>query len=286
MPVSAFTLALPQRRDTAVVFASPHSGRAYRPDLMAQTILDDHVIRTSEDAFVDELLAPAQVFGAPVLCANVPRAFIDLNRGSDELDPAVIEGVRAVAHNPRVASGLGVIPRVVAGGRPIYRGKLPLATAKARIALWWQPYHDCLQRLLAESRADFGRAILIDVHSMPREAMLSLPGRHARRPDVVVGDRFGASASDSVVSRIEAAFAARGFTVARNAPFAGAYVAQAYGRPAMNQHVVQVELDRSLYMDEQAIARRADFDRFAQLLAAVWREVADIGREERRLAAE
>lgn len=286
MTNAAYNLFLPKRRETCVVFASPHSGRIYPQAFLAATVLDERMIRTSEDAFVDELLAAAPVFGAPLLTANAPRAYLDLNRGADELDPAVIEDARSFAHNPRVASGLGVIPRVVAGGRAIYRGKLPMSEARMRIRDFWQPYHACLSRLLDESRARFGQAILIDVHSMPHEAMEAIPARAGKRPEVVIGDRYGASAAGDVVTGIEEAFRGQGFRVARNAPFAGAYIAQTYGRPGIQQHAVQIELDRALYMDERAITPHARFADFRARLEPVLRGIAALGRPEARLAAE
>ena len=280
MPVTetpqAYSLALPAVRDTGVVFASPHSGRVYSRAFLATSPLDARAIRSSEDAFVDELFSEAPRHGAPLLAAMAPRAFVDVNRAAEELDPALIEGVRRVGHNPRIASGLGVIPRVVAGGRPIYRGRLSLADARARIANHWEPYHAALRRLMDDSRAGFGEAILIDCHSMPHEAVE--PGRSGR-PDVVLGDRFGAAAAPGLVERIEAAFQRAGLKVARNAPFAGAYVTQAYGRPAHGSHAVQVEIDRALYMDEARIERRPDFEAFRAVIAGVSAEICAIGRD-------
>ena len=273
-----FHLTRPVRRTTAVVFASPHSGRDYPADFLHRAELDARAIRSSEDAFVDRLFDCAPAFGAPLLAAGASRAFVDLNRAADELDPALIDGVRRPVHNPRVASGLGVIPRVVAGGRPIHRGRIPLAEAQARIDAHWRPYHEALGALLAESHARFGEAVLIDCHSMPHEAIeaVGLPG--GPRPDVVLGDRFGASASAAVVDRVEAAFSRAGLRVARNMPFAGAYIVQHYGRPSRRQHAVQVEIDRSLYMDEGLVEPSPRFDAFRRLLAGVVADLAAIGR--------
>lgn len=286
MDHDAYHLWLPDRRDTPVIFSSPHSGQDYPDAFLECSLLDAHVIRSSEDAFVDRLFAHAPMVGAPLIAARAPRAYIDLNRAADELDPAVIEGVTRVAHNPRVSSGLGVIPRVVAGGRAIYRGKLPLREAEARLARYWHPYHDALKRLMDQSLGQFGKAVLIDCHSMPHEAIEA----HARpgqpRPDVVLGDRFGAAAGRDVVERIEAAFAGAGLRVVRNAPFAGAYIAQAYGRPLRGAHVVQVEIDRALYMDEARIEPLPHFDAFRALMAGVIEELAQIGRDQVPLAAE
>ena len=249
-------------------------------------VLDRHVIRSSEDAFVDRLFDMAPAMGAPLLAARVPRAFIDLNRAADELDPALIEGIARAPHNPRVSSGLGVIPRVVAGGRAIYRGKLTLAEAEARITRHWHPYHQALRRLMDQTVAAFGQAVLIDCHSMPHEAIEAhaRPGQH--KPEVVLGDRFGAAAGREVMERVEAAFAGAGFRVVRNAPFAGAYIAQAYGRPSRGCHVVQVEIDRALYMDEARIVPNAGFDSFRAVMGGVVADLAGIGQQGLPLAAE
>ncbi|MFD1510359.1 N-formylglutamate amidohydrolase [Lacimonas salitolerans] len=278
MPKVAYHLIHPHKRTTSAIFASPHSGREYPWTFLRRTVLDEHSIRSSEDAFVDKLFASAPKHGAPLLLAGAPRAFVDMNRSAEELDPALIENVRAPAHNPRIASGLGVVPRVVAGGRAIYSGKISRDEAQRRIETYWRPYHGALRRLLDESLAMYGEAILIDCHSMPHEAMDGITRAGVPRPEVVLGDRFGASASAEVVDRIEAAFASAGLNVVRNAPFAGAFTTQHYGRPTRRQHVVQIEIDRALYMNEQMIRPNGNFTELQRILAQVVAEVADLGR--------
>jgi len=284
--VTAYHLQMPDVRTTSVVFASPHSGRSYPRSFVRQSILDERTLRSSEDAFVDQLFSSAPLEGAPLLSAVAPRAWIDVNRSLDELDPSLIEGVRKIAHNPRVASGLGVVPRVVANGRAIYRGKLSRREAEQRIDDIWRPWHDAIVTLMDDSVSLFGDAILIDCHSMPHEAIESVSHLQGARPEVVLGDRFGAAASSDVVDRIEAAFGAAGLRVARNAPFAGAFVTQNYGRPAKNRHVVQIEIDRSLYMNEQAIRPNNNFEAFRRMIGRVVADVARIGRSDLRMAAE
>ncbi|WP_299704611.1 N-formylglutamate amidohydrolase [uncultured Tateyamaria sp.] len=286
MPKVAYEVLHPERRTSCAVFASPHSGRDYPWSFLRRTVLDERIIRSSEDAFVDKLFDMAPQHGAPLLKAGAPRAFVDLNRSADELDPALIEGVRRQGHNPRIASGLGVIPRVVANGRVIYRGKLPMREAERRIDLYWRPYHQMLQKLLDSAHQHHGLAVLIDCHSMPHEAMDGIAQGARKRPDVVLGDRFGAAAGGDIMDVVEAAFASAGFTVARNAPFAGAYVTQAYGRPSRNQHAIQVEIDRSLYMNERLIEPNADFDAVRDQLRAVVAEVSRVGQSRLPLAAE
>jgi N-formylglutamate amidohydrolase len=290
MAKAAYYLSQPARRLSGVVFASPHGSADYSAAFLRASVLDGATIRSSEDAFVDDLFACAPEFGAPLLRAGAPRAYIDLNRSPDELDPALIEDANRKGHghgnNPRVASGLGVIPRVVANGRAIYRGKLTLAEAQRRIDRYWRPYHTTLQALLDQARQQFGQAILVDCHSMPHEAMDGVARRNSRRPEIVLGDRFGAAAGADVVERVEAAFAGAGLVVTRNAPFAGAFVTQAYGRPSRQQHAVQIEIDRSVYMDERRIRPNRNFDAFRQLLRQVVAEIAAIGYETMPLAAE
>ena len=286
MTGSTYKVTSPNTLGSALVFASPHSGRDYSPEFLRHSVLDERTIRSSEDAYVDQLFDAAPEFGAPFITAKAPRAFLDLNRSPDELDPALISGIRSSGHNPRIASGLGVIPRVVAGGRAIYRGKMSRSDAEQRITTFWHPYHNALQGMLDQAHARFGQAILIDCHSMPHEAKDGIARGSVKRPDVVLGDRFGAAASAGIVDQVEEAFAQAGFTVTRNAPFAGAYITQSYGRPSRRQHAIQVEIDRSLYMNELRVQPNAEFQSVRSTLRRVISQISQIGQTRIPLAAE
>lgn len=248
-----YSLSDPAIRTGPAVFSSPHSGRWYPPDLVQRSRLGSLALRASEDAFVDQLFDTAPLHGAPLIRATVPRAYVDLNRSPDELDPAVIDGVRLTGLNPRIAAGLGVIPRVVAEGAPIYAGKISRADAAARLAGYHTPYHEAVTALMRRTRHEKGLAVLYDCHSMPRDALRSVPRVRGRRPEIVLGDRFGASAAPWVMAEAQAAFEAAGFAVVRNAPFAGGYITQRYGRPSMGWHAIQIEIDRGLYLDERRV---------------------------------
>ena len=263
-----------------LVFASPHSGRVYPADLMARAQVNQRILRSSEDAYVDLLLGVAPESGAPLVTTQVPRAYVDFNRAADEFDPALIEDAPRSSLNPRIASGLGVLARVVSNGRAIYRGKLPMAEAERRIARYWTPYHNALSGLLDRQRARFGKVLLCDVHSMPHEALNGYVARGGTRPDVVLGDRWGASASPFIVEAVERILRDAGFTVARNAPFAGAYIVQRYGQPSQGMHAPQIEIDRALYLDEQRVEPLAGFDDFRAVMGRVVRRLAalDIGQ--------
>lgn len=266
-----FDLIRPVRWKTGVIIASPHSGHDYPDWFLSESRLSRHALRSSEDAFVDRLIATAPLAGAVMLAARVPRSLVDLNRSPDDIDPQAVYGARASALNPRTLAGLGVIPRVVGGGRSILRAPISLAEAQRRIREYWQPYHDAMQGLIAEARSEFGGAILIDMHSMPHDSMSGLSGP---RPHMVMGDRHGSSASARVLAETEAAFAAEGFVMRRNSPFAGAYLASTYGRPAQNVHVVQVEIDRALYMNEIRIAPLPEFNVFEERIARAIKQLA------------
>ncbi|MFW5641888.1 MAG: N-formylglutamate amidohydrolase [Roseicyclus sp.] len=282
----AYSVTRSADTSTSVVVASPHSGRHYPRSFLRASTLDERSIRSSEDAFVDLLVEAAPGLGAPLLAAEYPRAYLDLNRSPDELDPAVIEGVGRVVQTPRISSGLGVIPRVVANGRAIYRGKLSRAEAEMRIQQIWRPYHAELDRLMAEAHDAFGEALVLDFHSMPHEALDSVARPGTRRPEVVLGDRFGASARGDLVDVIEDAFLDAGLAVSRNAPFAGAFVTQRYGRPARGWHAVQVEIDRSLYMNERLIRPNGNFEAMKRIVSSVLARVISATPGAMPLAAE
>ena len=280
-----FKLMLPAAIESPVVVASPHSGRIYDADFMASTVLDAARIRSSEDAYVDVLLDRIPALGVPVLSAQMPRAFLDLNRAPEELDPAAIDDVPRGAMNPRVASGLGVIPRVVAQGRAIYSGKISHAEAQHRIDTFWRPYHRQLDVLMSNARDRFGQAILLDFHSMPHEAIEGtvVSGAPAQ---IVLGDRFGSSANAVLVDILEETLTDLGFQVARNAPFAGAYITQAYGHPERGWHAIQIEIDRSLYLDEGSIRPNTQFDVLQNTITEAVSRFCDCTRPARNLAAE
>ena len=267
-----FVLIEPLHRHAPVIFASPHSGRRYPTDLMAQTRVGLLSLRRSEDAYVDELFAGAGAHGAVLLSAAIARAYLDLNRDPAELDPDMFEQRhmrRQIPTSARVQAGLGAIPRINSDGQPIYFRKLTWAEAERRIAQIHRPYHELLTILLAETKAQFGCAVLIDCHSMPSGA------RGANMPDIVLGDRFGASCHPSVTALAEATLRRLGSRVARNTPFAGGHTTQTYGRPLQRVHALQIEINRALYVDERTLERtngfarvRADMARLAEALSA------------------
>jgi N-formylglutamate amidohydrolase len=282
VPSASFERADPPAATTPLVHASSHSGRFYPSAMMAASHLDADAIRRSEDAWVDALIASAPLSGGPLLKARYARAYVDLNRAPYELDPGMFEDQlprsaegHPVAHTARAAAGLGSIARVVGDGQEIYRRKLTFAEARARIETVHAPWHQALEVELDGARARFGSALLLDWHSMPSGA--AGPGRRA--PDIVLGDRHGSSCAPAAVRWLERELEARGYLVARNAPYAGGYTAARYGRPAEGLHALQIEINRGLYLDERTLKLSSgfaplqrDLDRLLRAMARVnWR---------------
>ncbi|MEQ1648148.1 MAG: N-formylglutamate amidohydrolase [Hyphomicrobiaceae bacterium] len=254
-----FACSMPAQQTTPLVFSSPHSGRTYAHGFQADTILSPHALRKSEDAYVDLLYANVVYRGAPLLAARFPRAYLDANREPNELDPQLIEGAlpeTANTQSARVIGGLGVIPRVVADGEPIYRHKIPLAVAEARLRYLYQPFHECLAALVQTTAETFGAACLIDCHSMPSAAG---GNPQTRRPHFIIGDRFGTSCAPKLTQLVARVLTDEGFDVQLNRPYAGGFITEHYGRPANGIHALQIEINRGLYLDENRIVPSANF---------------------------
>ncbi len=249
---AAYDILHPHTRTLPLVLASPHSGNRYPDDFLAASRLDRRALRKSEDCFVDEIFAGGPRLGVPLLRALFPRAYLDLNREPFELDPAMFADPLPAHVNslsPRVAAGLGTIARVVSSGEDIYKGKLRLADALARIERLYRPYHAALRALVEETRTRFGFCILLDCHSMPS---LNGPPHHGggAGPEFVLGDCYGSACAPWIVEAAQTHLAALGYTVCRNTPYAGGYTTRHYGRPRLGVHALQIEINRALYMDE------------------------------------
>lgn len=277
-PVAAVDVAAPLETRSPVLFASPHSGRRYPADFLRMSQLDRHTLRQSEDGYVDLLFDAAPRLGAPLLRALFPRAYVDVNRGRDELDQRMFADPlppNADTRSNRVRAGLGVIPRIVADGHDIYPQKLKYFEAARRLSAFYDPYHAALQKLITSAQDQFGCAAIIDCHSMPSAG--AAPFREGERPiDFVLGDRFGASCTPVLTTVVEATLRQLGYNVVRNAPYAGGYVAAAYGRPAEGIHVLQIEINRALYLDEQRLARTSQFEKLREDLQILVAELLRI----------
>ena len=275
-----FTLLKPPLWRAPVIFASPHSGNLYPDSFLARADCSLRTLRSNEDAYLDRLFSAAIGTGAPLLSACFPRCFVDVNRAPSELPPdwtlgALDTSQTPKAPTPRAQAGFGVIPLMIAQNTPIYRQPLPQQVAMERIQSLYRPYHDALEGLIDASLKCFGRAIVIDCHSMPGFAAMG-----ARRADIVLGDRYGLSCSAATMTQVERAFVNLGYQVMRNSPYAGGYVTTHYGRSAQQPQrpveTVQIEINRDLYLNPVTLEpKKRQFDTLMRNLEdVIWQIVS------------
>jgi len=262
--VMPFRVHAPADQRVPFVFNSPHSGRTYPKSLRDASRLNDLDIRRSEDVLVDQLFASVVAIGAPLLAANFPRAWLDVNREPYELDPKLFREklpAHANCRSMRVAGGLGTIPRLVAENVPIYRKSPTLAEGLQRIDGVYRPYHDTLRKIMATTAVQFGYAVLVDCHSMPSTGNKS---DAKNRPDIIIGHRYGTSCNGDISRTLIQQFDSLGYNVARNKPYAGGFITEHYGKPLKGLHAVQIEINRALYVNEQTLQPHAGFGRLSQ----------------------
>ncbi len=273
----------PEVLTSPVVFASPHSGNRYPEAFLKSSRLDNRAIRRSEDAFVDALFAAAPGFGAPLLRAHFPRAYVDVNRESYELDQTMFtetlpEWVNTTS--PRVHAGLGTVARVVAGGADIYRGPLDFNEVQQRIKACYRPYHEALDGLIQEALNTFGACLLIDCHSMPSSALPKGVGTIGQ-PDIVLGDCHGTSCGRDITYIAEQTLRDLGLSVHRNKPYAGGFTTRHYANKFENVQTLQIEINRALYMDEVNIRRHSGFERIADRMRVFIARLTDLDAKTR-----
>jgi N-formylglutamate amidohydrolase len=231
--------AQPQR---AVIVSIPHAGRYYPPALLGAVRVTGAVLQRLEDRYVDLLAKGLGAQGYRAITAIYARAWIDMNRAEDEWDSSlIVGGTPAHPVSKRVHGGLGIIPRRLHGPGELWRHRFDHADLSARIEQLHRPYHAAIAGALDGAIVNHGQAVLIDLHSMPRQP--------DGVPQLVLGDRYGLTASSQLVDRLMAVGEGLGLSVARNAPYAGAHTIERHASRTRRIEAVQVEIDRSLYLD-------------------------------------
>ena len=280
----AFALRLADPSQVPVLIAVPHAGRAYPDSLIERMRHPGYASLRLEDRYVDLLgEAVARETGAALLVAHAPRAMIDLNRAPEDVDWEMFsrgkpDGVGSYTPGLRARSGLGLIPRRLPGLGELWKRRHDEADLTARIDQIHAPYHDCLAASLATLRQRWGAALLIDLHSMPPLGL-----REGQPPpEFVLGYRFGTTALGSLVASCFGYFSERRRAAAHNRPYAGGYVLERHAAPDSGIHAVQLEIDRSRYLDARLAEPGQGFEATVELLIGlIWRlaaEVAELGR--------
>lgn len=264
----AFTLLGPAIPRSPVLLAVPHAGRRYPQEVVARARVPMDRLRALEDRHAERLVDHAVAAGASAIVAHVARAAIDLNRDPREIDPAMIDGeidTAGLLVSGKVRAGLGLFPRRLPSCGELWRARMTADDAARMIAEVHEPYHRAIAERIEATRRLFGTAVLIDCHSMP-----PLPVRQAGGPvRIVIGDRFGAGAAAAAVDLVMAVIDGVGLRAARNHPYAGGYTIDRHGRPRRQVHAIQIEYDRSLYLDAALNAPTGQVEGCGRLLAAI-----------------
>jgi len=277
-----FIVTYPTQQKAPFVFSSPHSGRHYPADFIAASALDRATLRASEDIFVDQLFSMVPAIGAPMIAAEYARAYLDVNREPWELDPKMFSDPLpdyVNVRSGRVTAGLGTIARVVALGTNIYKDKMPFADAKWRVENVYQPFHQTMESLVNKTIDSFGHSVLIDCHSMPSSGSSfgDMPLRtKGATADFILGDRHGKSCAPTLMAVAEDVLKSFNYRVVRNDPYSGGFNTRQYGQRDKGQQAMQIEINRSLYVDEKTLTKTDHFDVLQQHLSAMVTALLDI----------
>lgn len=268
---SDFVRLGPSPPQQPVAVAIPHAGRHYPAWLLDDARVDTATLRRLEDRYVDLVAGGLARHGFSVIQALQSRALIDLNRGEQEWDSQLVDGAPPPLGVPaRVRAGLGLVPTRLHGVGQLWRRRITPGELARRIERYHRPYHAAIAAVLAAARARFGRAVLIDLHSMPQQT--------GGTPHIVIGDRHGTTASLQLVDRLMALAQGQGLVVTRNEPYAGAHSIMRHADIAGGIEAVQIEFDRTLYLDRNGSPEPERLLAMQRLFAAMVSHAADHAR--------
>lgn len=246
-----------------IVLSSPHAGNLFPKEFLENSVLTKSELRSSEDSFVTELVKEASNSGIPLLSLNISRTFIDVNRDKIELDETMFFDApkNNDINSRRCRVGLGVLHRVVYHNKNIYDGLLSYKEALERINNVYDPYHKRLKQLVDKCVRKFGFCLLLDCHSMP--SMICNIMNESKALDFCICNLFDESCPTEISQNLYNSLANQDIRVEFNKPYAGAFITFNYCQPRKNIYTLQLEINRSIYMDEQTHDKNIDFQSVA-----------------------
>jgi N-formylglutamate deformylase len=255
-----YTLYEPQGASLPLVFDSPHSGIIYPEDFRHNC--DFPLLEKAEDKYVDELFINAPAHGAPLLAADFPRSYIDVNRCEKDIDPDLLDDLwpGEIATTVRSHAGIGLIRRLVRPGIPVYNRQLTSSEIQNRIDTYYHPYHETLKQLIESAHYTYGEVWHINCHSMPTQETSSFRASPLRHADFVLGDRDGTTCNINFTHAIRDFLKGLGYKVAINDPYKGVELVRRYSAPATGRHSLQIEVARSLYLNEENYKKSKNFN--------------------------
>lgn len=275
-----------ERASVPILLSVPHAGRDYPPSILERSRVSAETLLRLEDRLVDLLIGDLVARGYPALVARVPRAVIDLNRDPRDIDAQMVVDMprdHPLIRTAKQRGGLGLFPRFLPRAGDLWRGAMGWEEARMRIGQVHDAYHEAIATEMAALVRDHGQALLIDIHSMPP---LAADGQ-GMRTDVVIGDRFGASAAAHLADAARSVVRQRGLVPALNHPYPGFYLLERHGKPANGRHALQIEISRDLYLDTGQSAPGEGLVRTRAMLTALVEELArSMSRDGLAMAAE
>lgn len=244
-----------------VIFHVPHDSTWIPDEVRDQFVLDDRAIREEilrmTDHFTLELFT-AGVNHHQVIRAPVSRLVVDVERFEDD------------RQEPMSRLGMGAIYTSTSDFRSLRR-PLHRTERESLIREWYRPHHDRLTRATEDALLKYGCVLLIDCHSFPSRPLPYEIDQRDDRPQICIGtDRF--HTPTALVSTLVDAFQSAGLTTRIDAPFAGALVPSLHYRRDKRVASVMVEVNRSLYMNEETGQRGGQFEIASSLVRACIRE--------------
>jgi len=259
-----------------LILTLPHSGNIFPKEFFSLTNLSEQDLRSNEDIFMNELISPLQKENIAILKMNVARAFIDVNRDKIELDEKMYFDYPAdkiIFENSRCRSGYGLIHRVNASSKPIYIEPISYLEVQKRIKNVYDVYHKRLSTLISKYVQKFGFCIVLDCHSMPSKICSIMDDD--KKIDICLGDLFSQSCPLQISDVLLHSFAAKGYEVLKNVPYSGAYTTFNYCQPRRKIYTLQLEINRSLYADEQTLTKNSAFEKIQKDLCSTVLEFAN-----------
>jgi N-formylglutamate amidohydrolase len=268
-----------------VLISIPHAGRDYPPELIDNLRVSPSELMRLEDRYADRLIGPALAAGMTAIVAHRARAWIDLNRAEDDLDPEMvsprIDGFKS-SNSMKMRGGLGLIPRRLMHVGDLWKRPLSADEIELRLDLFHRPYHRTLEQTLGDIRERFGTALLVDIHSMPPLTATTTPA-----PRIVIGDRFGQCAPALYAEMLLSRLKSLNIPAALNHPYPGDYILRRHGNAQGSIHAIQIEVDRSLYLDSMQREPGAGLESMASLISELLFFLVDlVGGRAIPLAAE
>ena len=223
-----------------------------------------------KDMFVDELFEDAPLQGAVLLAALFPRSYIDPNRSLSDLDTRLFDFLWPGPLEPgeKTRRGHGLIWHTCPPDLQMYDRKLTEDEVRRRIDEYYLAYHGTLDASLNRLYRKFGHVWHINCHSMPTISAAMLPGDpRSRRAEFVLGDRDGTTCAPEFTALVRETLEGFGYSVVVNNPYKGVELVRAYSDPDKDRHSIQIEISRSLYMNESTFLQTDGFDKLKKNLS-------------------